>query len=127
MFFKLNPTARILTLFLLAAVSEHQLIAAGPAPVNLGSTASFTILAGAAITTTGGGIINGNVGASPIAGSAIGVALATPGPLLGGARNPVAIPTPRLPSGSAAPDRSVVVGAATVAKSTIKEGAASSG
>ena len=31
------------------------------------------ILAGAAVTTTGGGIINGNVGASPIAGSAIGV------------------------------------------------------
>ena len=45
--------------------------AAGPAPVNLGSTAHFTILAGAAITTTGGGIINGDVGASPISGSAI--------------------------------------------------------
>ncbi len=47
------------------------LTAAGPAPVNLGSTAHFTILAGAAVTTTGGGIINGDVGASPIAGSAI--------------------------------------------------------
>ena len=34
------------------------------------------ILAGAAVTTTGGGIINGNVGASPIAGSAIGVTCA---------------------------------------------------
>ncbi len=43
------------------------------APINLGSTINFAILAGAAITSTGGGIINGDVGASPIAGSAIGV------------------------------------------------------
>jgi hypothetical protein len=41
------------------------------APVDLGAAAPFTILAGAAITTTGGGYINGNVGTSPIAGSAI--------------------------------------------------------
>jgi hypothetical protein len=47
------------------------LVAAGPAPVNLGSAAHFTILAGAAITTTGGGIINGDIGASPITGAAI--------------------------------------------------------
>jgi len=47
------------------------LLAAGPAPVNLGSTAHFTILAGAAVTTTGGGIVNGDVGASPITGAAI--------------------------------------------------------
>lgn len=46
------------------------------APVNLGTTADFVILAGAAVTTTGGGAINGNVGASPIAGSAIGVTCA---------------------------------------------------
>jgi hypothetical protein len=45
--------------------------AAGPDPVNLRSAAHFTVLAGAAITTTGGGIINGDIGASPIAGSAI--------------------------------------------------------
>lgn len=51
----------------------HLLFAAGPAPVNLGSTANFTILAGAAVTTTGGGVINGDIGASPIAGSAIGI------------------------------------------------------
>jgi hypothetical protein len=51
----------------------HLVFAAGPAPVNLLSTANFTILAGAAITTTGGGIINGDIGASPIAGSAIGI------------------------------------------------------
>jgi hypothetical protein len=37
----------------------------------LGSAAHFTILAGAAITTTGGGIVNGDVGASPITGAAI--------------------------------------------------------
>ncbi len=45
--------------------------AAGPDPVDLRSAARFTILAGAAVTTTGGGIINGDVGASPIGGSAI--------------------------------------------------------
>jgi hypothetical protein len=48
-------------------------MAAGPAPVILGSTAHFMILAGADITSTGGGTINGDVGASPIAGSAIGL------------------------------------------------------
>jgi hypothetical protein len=47
------------------------LLAAGPAPVDLGSAAHFTILAGATITTTGGGVINGDVGASPITGAAI--------------------------------------------------------
>jgi hypothetical protein len=46
-------------------------MAAGPDPVNLGSTGHFTILAGAGITTTGSGIINGDIGTSPIAGSAI--------------------------------------------------------
>ena len=45
--------------------------AAGPTPVNLGSAVHFTILAGAAVTTTGGGVINGDVGASPITGAAI--------------------------------------------------------
>ncbi len=45
--------------------------AAGPEPVDLRSAARFTILAGASITTTGGGIINGDVGASPITGAAI--------------------------------------------------------
>jgi hypothetical protein len=46
-------------------------VALGVEPVDLGAAAPFAILAGAAITTTGGGIINGDVGASPIAGSAI--------------------------------------------------------
>ena len=54
----------------------HSLQAAGPAPVDLRSTANFAILSGAAITSTGGGVIVGDVGASPIAGSAIGVTCA---------------------------------------------------
>lgn len=45
--------------------------AAGPAPVYLGAASNFTILAGAAVTTTGGGTVNGDVGASPITGAAI--------------------------------------------------------
>jgi len=49
------------------------LAAAGPEPVDLRSTANFRILAGAAITSTGHGNIHGDVGASPIAGSAIGM------------------------------------------------------
>jgi hypothetical protein len=68
-----NATGRILTTLLLALAIPSHLWAAGPAPVNLLSTAPFVILSGAAITTTGGGTINGDVGASPIAGSAIGV------------------------------------------------------
>jgi len=48
-------------------------LAAGPASVDLGTAGHFTILSGAAITTTGGGVITGDVGASPIAGSAIGI------------------------------------------------------
>ncbi|MGA3285173.1 MAG: ice-binding family protein [Verrucomicrobiota bacterium] len=71
-----NATARILTSLLLALAIPYNLAAAGPAPVNLGSTANFAILAGAAITTTGGGTITGDVGASPISGSAIGVTCA---------------------------------------------------
>jgi hypothetical protein len=71
---KVNGTKQIFMGLVLAMVlmaPPGTLVAAGPAPVNLGSAAHFTILAGAAITTTGGGIINGDVGASPITGSAI--------------------------------------------------------
>src|SRR5580704_15738900 len=74
--FKADGTKPLLMALFLAVsfLAPHQtLVAAGPAPVNLGSTAPFAILSGAAITTTGGGIITGNVGASPIAGSAIHV------------------------------------------------------
>ncbi|MGZ8901147.1 MAG: choice-of-anchor D domain-containing protein, partial [Limisphaerales bacterium] len=65
-----------LTLLVIATVAERRMLAAGPAPVDLRSTAPFAILSGAGITSTGGGTINGNVGASPIAGSAIGVTCA---------------------------------------------------
>jgi hypothetical protein len=71
---KVNGTKQIFMGLVLAGALMAPLgtlVAAGPAPVNLGSAAHFTILAGAAITTTGGGIVNGDVGASPITGSAI--------------------------------------------------------
>src|SRR5664279_1750780 len=71
---KTSGTKKILMGLALAAafMTPHRmLLAAGPAPVDLGSAAHFTILAGAAVTTTGGGIINGDVGASPIDGAAI--------------------------------------------------------
>jgi hypothetical protein len=66
-----NKMLRNLVLALALMAPLQTLRAAGPAPVNLGSAAHFTILAGAAITSTGGGIISGDVGASPITGAAI--------------------------------------------------------
>jgi hypothetical protein len=72
----INQTKPVVIRLLLALAfmaRTSAVFAAGPAPVNLGSTAHFAILTGAAITTTGGGVINGDVGASPIAGSAIGI------------------------------------------------------
>jgi hypothetical protein len=74
--FKINRTKPMLLGIVLAVaflVVPRTLLAAGLAPVNLGSAAHFTILAGAAITTTGGGTINGDVGAYPISGSGIGL------------------------------------------------------
>jgi hypothetical protein len=75
---KINGTKPILLGIVLAIIFmiSHRTLAAGQAPVNLGSAAHFTILAGAAITTTGGGTINGDVGAYPIAGSGIGLTAA---------------------------------------------------
>jgi hypothetical protein len=75
---KINGTKPILLGIVLAItfMISHRTLAAGQAPVNLGSAAHFTILAGAAITTTGGGTINGDVGAYPIAGSGIGLTAA---------------------------------------------------
>ena len=50
----------------LAVLAPWQVLqAAGPAPIDLKSAAYFTILAYSTVTTTGGGIINGNVGLSP--------------------------------------------------------------
>lgn len=71
-----NVTKQILISLILAVlvlIPPWTLAAAGPDPVDLGSAAGFTILAASAISSTGGGIINGDVGLSPIAGSFIGV------------------------------------------------------
>ncbi len=68
-----NRTKRLLVgLVLAVAVMAPYgiLYAAGPAPVNLGTTSNFTLLAGSAITT-GGGTIQGDVGLSPTTGAAI--------------------------------------------------------
>ncbi len=62
-------TGAVLAVSFLCAPWSHA--GAGPAPVDLGTAPRFTILAGAAVTTTGDGMINGDVGASPITGAAI--------------------------------------------------------
>jgi|SRR5665213_197166 len=70
---KLSGTKQLLTGIVLAAafMTSHRTLAAGPAPIDLKSAAHFTILAGAAVTTTGGGIINGDVGLSPVGSQGI--------------------------------------------------------
>jgi hypothetical protein len=71
--FKVNGTKQILMNLVLAVafMASHQaLMAAGPAPVNLGSAAQFVILSETGITTAGQAYtITGNVGTSPAAGS----------------------------------------------------------
>ncbi len=71
--FKLCRVRKLLvaTVFAMSFLVPSRMFAAGPAPVDLRSAAHFTILAGATITTTGGGSINGDIGASPITGAAI--------------------------------------------------------
>ena len=72
----MKTNSQILLSLVLAAgvMSTQPVMADGLAPVNLRSTAHFTILAGAAITQpTAGGVIHGDIGASPIAGSAIAI------------------------------------------------------
>ena len=54
-----------------AVMAPHRTLAAGPAPIDLGSCAHFTILATSTTTTTGGGIINGDVGLSPVGSQGI--------------------------------------------------------
>jgi hypothetical protein len=55
-----------------AMLAPRLTLAAGPAPVDLGTAGHFTLLSGAAITS-GGGAVTGDVGAYPIAGSSIGI------------------------------------------------------
>jgi hypothetical protein len=70
---KLDGTKHKLIGFVLAfaLLTALQTLAAGPAPVDLGSAAHFTILATSTTTTTGGGIINGDVGLSPVGSQGI--------------------------------------------------------
>ena len=64
----LSGTKQILMGLVLAAavmVPQPWAWAAGPATVDLNSSSHFTILAGASITSTGSGVVNGDVGLSP--------------------------------------------------------------
>ncbi len=61
-----NGTTLLAGLVLIAAiVCPQRALAEGPAPVNLGSASHFAILAGSTITSTGGGLVNGDVGLFP--------------------------------------------------------------
>ena len=68
-----NDTRQILMGLALAAtaLAPHALLATGPEPVDLGSAGHFAILAGTAVSSTGGGAIRGDVGLSPNPGSDI--------------------------------------------------------
>ena len=70
-FYRFYATNQISQAWASATTNFQTLLSAGPAPVNLGSTAHFAILSYAGVTTAGGGTLNGDVGASPITGTAI--------------------------------------------------------
>lgn len=56
---------RFALVFVITFMLRREASAAGPAPIDLRSAVHFTILATATTTTTGGGIINGDVGLYP--------------------------------------------------------------
>ena len=70
---KTNRTKQLLAGLVLAMafMAQQRIWAAGPAPIDLGSCAHFAILATATTTTTGGGMINGDVGLSPFGSQGI--------------------------------------------------------
>ena len=71
---KISGTKQIFIGLVLAVAfmaAPRTLLAAGPAPVNLRSAAHFTILASSTTTTIGAGIINGDVGLSPVGSQGI--------------------------------------------------------
>ena len=72
---KIPPMGRTITQVVLAgllsAAPFQATTAAGPAPVSLGTAGTFTILSKSGITDVGASAVTGNVGTSPISGTAL--------------------------------------------------------
>ncbi|KAJ7363079.1 ice-binding protein [Mycena albidolilacea] len=64
-----NVTSNILRLMLLAVISSA--LAAGPAPVPLGTAKNFAILTETGVSTVPGSAVSGNVGVSPVTAAAL--------------------------------------------------------